>query len=987
MRRIIPVLVGLVLTICFSGTAMAQKSEATVTASLIDSSNDEPVGFATVSLTAKGANKVYKYALSTSEGAVSFTGVKAGTYTLKAEMMGYKAFEKEITVKENTANAIGDLKMEVDQEVLDASKVSAVGNPIVVKKDTIEYNASSFKTTENDVLEDLLKKLPGVEVSESGAITVNGETVTQVYIDGKTFFLDDPQLASKNIPAKIVEKVKVVQKKSEQAEFTGIDDGEEETVLDLTVQQGMMDGLIGNILAGAGHDIPASSTDGSSFQGTNYDDYRFQTNGFIGKFSQDTQFSILLNANNANNRGFNDRSGGRMGGGGGGGGITTSYMAGLNGGGNYFDDRMELMGNYMFTGSENESLTNSNRTTYRTDGTNLIAQTDGASTNNTLGHRFGVRLEHKFSDNTSIIFEPQIDFGTGNYMRASDQITSVDDGTGNVTLSNDGFSLNSGDNKNMGTSGDFMFRQRLGLPGRTLTANIRYNYSTTETDGYTQSLTNNYDTNNGGAFLNRVITNQRTDQTSTSSSISGRFNYTEPMGNYFYLEANYEYSWNKSNSQKDAFDSGNNDAFSRTNPLYVTAGETFNSSYSNKTTNEYVNQTIGGNVLYQNDRLRAQVGVSARPNMTRNVTERADYQLDTTIHVVNWSPQAMIMYDINDNMSTRFFYRGNSRQPSISQLMPVPDNTNAMRVSLGNPSLAPYFSHNVNGELRYNNRQTFSSANVRFNVGYNQNPIVNATMYSVNNVTFSMPVNGPSSGNANVNFFINQPIAKSNFSISTTTGISGSQSSSYEGKNIAVEDYYDSATGDFDYSSFLRAYPDFDNNPDFFTNTTTNMNINERLNLTYRSDYLEVRLGGSTRYSRSWFSVNEIASTKTWNNQVNGSVTWTLDNAGFSLSSDANYNWYRGYTTPLEDELIINAEVSKLIFNNRVTMALRVADLLGQTKTLTVSDSDTYHLEQLSNSLGRYFILSFTYRFGTFGGRGGGMRGGMGGGMRGMGRM
>jgi len=966
---------------------MAQKSEATVTASLIDSSNDEPVGFATVSLTAKGANKVYKYALSTSEGAVSFTGVKAGTYTLKAEMMGYKAFEKEITVKENTANAIGDLKMEVDQEVLDASKVSAVGNPIVVKKDTIEYNASSFKTTENDVLEDLLKKLPGVEVSESGAITVNGETVTQVYIDGKTFFLDDPQLASKNIPAKIVEKVKVVQKKSEQAEFTGIDDGEEETVLDLTVQQGMMDGLIGNILAGAGHDIPASSTDGSSFQGTNYDDYRFQTNGFIGKFSQDTQFSILLNANNANNRGFNDRSGGRMGGGGGGGGITTSYMAGLNGGGNYFDDRMELMGNYMFTGSENESLTNSNRTTYRTDGTNLIAQTDGASTNNTLGHRFGVRLEHKFSDNTSIIFEPQIDFGTGNYMRASDQITSVDDGTGNVTLSNDGFSLNSGDNKNMGTSGDFMFRQRLGLPGRTLTANIRYNYSTTETDGYTQSLTNNYDTNNGGAFLNRVITNQRTDQTSTSSSISGRFNYTEPMGNYFYLEANYEYSWNKSNSQKDAFDSGNNDAFSRTNPLYVTAGETFNSSYSNKTTNEYVNQTIGGNVLYQNDRLRAQVGVSARPNMTRNVTERADYQLDTTIHVVNWSPQAMIMYDINDNMSTRFFYRGNSRQPSISQLMPVPDNTNAMRVSLGNPSLAPYFSHNVNGELRYNNRQTFSSANVRFNVGYNQNPIVNATMYSVNNVTFSMPVNGPSSGNANVNFFINQPIAKSNFSISTTTGISGSQSSSYEGKNIAVEDYYDSATGDFDYSSFLRAYPDFDNNPDFFTNTTTNMNINERLNLTYRSDYLEVRLGGSTRYSRSWFSVNEIASTKTWNNQVNGSVTWTLDNAGFSLSSDANYNWYRGYTTPLEDELIINAEVSKLIFNNRVTMALRVADLLGQTKTLTVSDSDTYHLEQLSNSLGRYFILSFTYRFGTFGGRGGGMRGGMGGGMRGMGRM
>ena len=192
---------------------------------LIDDKTSEPVAYATASVTAQGEKSPEKYVLTDSEGVGSIVKLKKGTYTVKAELMGYEPFSKQVEVDKNID--LGVIRMKEDTQVLDAAAISAVGNPILVKKDTIEYTASSFKTSDNDMLEALLKKLPGVEVESDGSITANGETIKKITIDGKTFFLDDPQLASKNIPAKMIEKVKVVEKKSDQALFTGIDDGED----------------------------------------------------------------------------------------------------------------------------------------------------------------------------------------------------------------------------------------------------------------------------------------------------------------------------------------------------------------------------------------------------------------------------------------------------------------------------------------------------------------------------------------------------------------------------------------------------------------------------------------------------------------------------------------------------------------------------------------------------------------------------------------
>ena len=229
----------------FFGIDVHAQGGVSVKMTLSDASTGEPVGFATVSLTDTTTSRTYKFAMSAADGKVSVVGVRNGVFLLKAEMMGYKPYTKVLDVAGKPVD-LGTVKMEQDVEVLEAASVTAVGNQMIVKKDTVEYTASLFKTSDNDMLEELLKKLPGVEVDSDGTITANGETITKVMIDGKEFFLDDPQLATKNIPAKIIEKVKVVEKKSDQAQFTGIDDGDEETVIDLSIKPGMMDGWFGN---------------------------------------------------------------------------------------------------------------------------------------------------------------------------------------------------------------------------------------------------------------------------------------------------------------------------------------------------------------------------------------------------------------------------------------------------------------------------------------------------------------------------------------------------------------------------------------------------------------------------------------------------------------------------------------------------------------------------------------------------------------------
>lgn len=947
------------MMLLFSAPAFAQNAK-TVSLQLSDSSTGEAVAFATVSVTKKGDTSPAKYVLSDDKGKARLEKVKAGTYTLKAELLGYVSFTKEITVGKEDID-LGTVKLEPDAKVLDAANVTAAGNPIIIKKDTVEYNASSFKVTDNDMLENLLKKLPGVEVNEDGTITANGKTISKITIDDKTFFLDDPQLATKNIPAKIIEKVKVVQKKSEQAEFTGIEDGNDETVIDLSVQKGMMNGLIGNAVLGGGHDYPSQNYIDSYGTG----DYRYQGSLFLGSFNEKGNISVIMNGNNTNNRGFNDmagnmmggmRGGRGMGGGfGGGSGITTSWLGGLNGGSTFFDDRMELFGNYLYNGSDRYVTETSDQTTFL-DNYNLNYHNVGESDTKTYGHRFGARLEHKFSDNTSILFSPQFSLGGGSFTELSDFSTEKEFADGTKSLTNDGFNQNLGDSKTQSANGMFLLRQRLGMPGRTLTFRANYNFSNTDLDGFNQSVTNNY--GEDGAAVSSSPVNQRYDQNQAQTSLSGNLTYTEPLGHGFYVEGNYQIGWNRNVSTKNTFDSGINDNFSN-DRIYNVVGETPNEEYSSKIINRYINQRIGANVMFQNDKWHAQIGVSANPTDTYNETNGEEYKNK----VVNWSPQAMIFWDGGDNMNLRMFYRGSSSQPSTTQLMRVPDNSNPLNISFGNINLNPYFSHNINTEFSFSNPKQFSSLRVSLSGGFVQDPIVNASWYGLNGVQYSMPMNGPTSGNASANITFNSPIAKSNFSVSSMTRASYSNSSSYVGSSVDMSGYYDETTGMLDYEAFNRDFASLN----FQKNKIESLNATERLRLTYRNDFVELIAGGRTTVRKSWYTIASASTNTTWNNQISGSMNWTIP-GGFEIAGDANYNWYRGYSTPQDDEVILNMSISKLLFKDRMTVMLKAYDILNQAKTLSVTDASNYHTESVNNTLGRYIIVSLTWRFGSFGG-------------------
>ena len=980
-KRILLILVSLFVSLAM----MAQNVNVTV--KLEDAATGEPVGFATVSLTPEKGNA--KYALSAHDGKAVIEKVRAGKYTLKAEIMGYKPYQQAVEVGRDAMD-LGVIKMDVDQEVLDAASVSATGNPIIIKKDTVEYNASSFKTTDTDMLINLLKKLPGIEVDDNGTITANGETVTKITIDNKTFFLDDPQLASQNLPAKLIEKVKVVKKKSEQAEFTGIDDGNDETIIDLSVQKSMMNGIFGNITAGAGHDIPSENND--------MNDWRYTGNGMVGRFTDSSQLSVIANGNNgAGGMGFTNMGGNMMGqmmgggrgmgggGGFGGGGITTSWMGGVNAAADLLDDRMELSGNYMYSGSNTESLQDTYKETYLPDGTTQIQETENASFQRNNGHRVGVRLDHKFSDNTSILFQPQFNYSQGAYNQSQ-----IFDTWNNVMTDanrvNNGFSANYGVNSNWSANGFLLFRQRLGIPGRTLSVNMNWTLSNNHSDGYNQSVTEAYG-DDVPEWQRLQLVNQRVDQKSKNQNAGARLVYTEPLGGGFYVEGSYQYNYSLSTTNKDVFNSIYNsigsydyDIAARTID-YIRDGEK-DVDYSNEILNRNINQSAGLAFMYQEGDVRAQLGVSANPQNQHNETNGKEYDNK----VLNWAPRAMLFYDFNDNANIRINYNGRSGQPSTSQLMPVLDNSNPISQSLGNPYLKPYFNHNGRIELEYSNRQTFFTARLNLQGGLNKNPIVNASWYGADGKQYTFPVNGLDTYNGSARIMINAPIAKSNFSISNNSNINYSKSGSYVGQTrLDMDGFWNDTKTAFDYEKFHDAYPDLENTSDFVSNITQTLSVMERLNLNYSSDNFEVRLNGGTRFSKPWYSVKteNTNDNVTWNNSVGGSINWTIGYTGLTFTTDANYNWYNGYKTEQPSRLIWNAGLQMPIIYNQATISLNAYDILGQRQNLNRSESDNYISETRSLSIGRYVILSFTWRFGTFGGRNGRMGGFMGG--RGMG--
>ncbi len=957
--------VATLVLLLFPSLLSAQRGGFSVKVTLTDAESGAGVEFATVSLTADGSDQAYKYALTNEKGFAEIKGVRPGKYLIKGELMGYVPYQDSINVDNNLD--MGKKKMEVDVHLLEGATVTDLGNPIVIKKDTIEHNIGLMKVTDNETLEDILKRLPGIEVSSDGTITANGKEIKKITIGGRTFFLDDPQLASKNIPAKIVEKVKVVERKSEQAEFTGIDDGEEETIIDLSVMKGMMNGWFGNFMAGGGSDLRGKDDDGVAID----NDFRFQGASMIAKFSESDHIAFIGNANNTNNRGFNDlagnmmagmrgggmrgggmRGGGMPGGWGGRSGISTSYMAGLNGS-KTFDNKSELSGNYMFNGNERVVEESTAKTTFKQDGTSLFAIDNGYNITNSYGHRVGARADWKISDQTSILLQPQFNFGNGNFEERSDFSTDNISSSGQKSKINDGYSLSTGENSNQTARGFLLFRQRLGKPGRTISLNIDYDLSNNRTDGINRSLTNSYRNN---VLADASVVDQFYHQSAKAYGVGGRLSYTEPLGRNFFAEATYSYDYNYRNSYKVTYDD-------------FETGAIINHEYTNDITNESMLQRAGINIMKQEEKYNITVGATAQPSRTINVTEVGGKSTTIDRKVVNWAPNARVDFNFSDYEMLRFRYWGRTSQPSVTQLQTVPDNSNPQRVTLGNPYLDPSFSHRISMMYRKTNMETFSSLMVHTVNFYNQRNIVNASWYDKKGVQYTIPMNndkGTFSSTASVTY--NSPIAKSKFSVMSSFDANYSTGVSFVGKDELLD---------------IDNPETFLNVNNFEENEYQNLSFSENLRFVYRDDIFEVSVGGNVRYSQAWYTITAENVRPTWTNNVNANVIANIPNI-FNFSTDCAYTFYYGYEEGYnEPTLVWNAELSRQIFKNLI-LSIKCYDILNQSRNTFRTTTDNYVQDTRNNTLGRYLMVNLTYRFGNFGDQPIGGR--MGGPGRGMGR-
>ncbi len=900
------------------------QGRSTVKVKLTDSLTAEPVAYCTIYLSKDGTNQKAYFATSMEDGFATLMRIPFGKYYLIAEMVGYKKLSKQVEVYGSQVD-LGSVYMQQDISMLEGLVVSAVGNQIVVKKDTIEFNAELIKSSDDDVLEDLLKKAGGgIEVASDGTITHNGETISKVMIGGKEFFTDDPQLATKNIPAKLIQKIKVVQKKSEQAEFTGIDDGEEETVLDLSVKPGMFEAWFGNLTGGGGHDVLNEDHDA-----------RWQGSGMIGRFSENSQVNIILNGNNTNNRGFHDMNsemnsgmGGMRGGGPWGqqGGITTSWMAGtnlnFNLGGN--KDR-EIGGNYLYNGSIRDIEERSYRTTFLNDQESLMS--DNLQRNNLFsdGHRGNLVIDYKFNDKTSILFRPNFNYGTNRYTEES--VYSTENSLkGKI---NDGTSLSTSDGTSWRTNGRFLLRQKLGeAKGRTLSLNIHYNISNNDMIGVNQSLTNVY---SNGLKTDSTVINQNYKQKEESYRVSADLTYTEPLGRNFFLLGSYRLNWQRNQSEK---------------LTYNTDTGLLDELYSSNMENTFLTHRMQISMSKQEEKYTLQIGVNAQPSTTKTYSTLGAKR-DTTYTVWNFAPSARFDYKFSNTSNLRLNYWGRTSQPSIEQLLPVPDNSDPLYVTLGNATLNPEFQHRLRFDYSYTDTKTFSTYSLRGGFNYTKDDIINATWYNASGVRYAVPINSemPTLG-GNLMLMMNFQLGKSGVSIQSFTFANVNSYLTYTGNDTtatSLDDIRHSLIG----------------------GRTTSMNVSERLTFVYNNDFLEARVGGSARYQKVWYTIASQAKADTWDNSIFGELTATLP-WGMEIGTDINYTFYVGYEDGFGEPMTTwNAEISQPLLKKKMTLRFKFYDILNQTRNNRRNIGDNYIEDTYNNSLGQYFMITLTYRFGN----------------------
>ncbi len=872
-------------------------AQNTLKAIVLDSLTRAPIEAASLSIKYIGERNPRHYALTDSAGRAVITKLPTGRGEVRVDYVGYNPVVRTFDVKRGE-NDMGTVYLSTSN-TLSSITVSATGNQMLVKQDTIEFNASSFKVEEADMLEELIKKLPGVEI-EDGKIIADGKEVKKIMIDGKTFFMDDPALASKNIPAKIVEKIRLLDRQSDEARFTGIDDGEEETVLDLSLKNGIFDNWFGNLGGGYGSDR------------------RYEGALLAGRFTNTAQLSILGNTNNTNNAGFRDMAMDMLtslvGNAATGNGVTTSKMGGANYNYESKNKKLKTQNSYLYSSSDQVIEQTVDRVSSLSDEVTQYSHSQNSSRNKTRGHRFNSETVYSPSENTSFTLKPNIQIGSGDFSRGRNFSTLR-----NADTTNRGTSSSFGDNNSSKGGVTFVWRQRLGKPGRTMALVLNYNFSRNTADG--NNLSSTYYFKNGDISRTKDI-DQSYHRRNTSNGYAVYLTYTEPLGRNYFLQFAHRSAKSRSTTLRNTFD------YNPETGAYDIPDEDQTRDYKG----DFTTRRYEVSFRKQEKRYNFMLGASLQPSRTKS-TGRGK---DTSYTVCNFAPTARFVHRFDGSKYLRVTYRGTTSQPSLNQLLPIKDNSNPLVVQEGNDHLNPSFTHNLDTEYRTGKRNRYRWFSVTFRGRYTTNSIINKKTYTPDGVQMRQYVNSDKGiYSLDLRLMYNYRIPDTDLYWNLWTRSALNNGISYLNVNSQFEE-----------------------------NVTTSLNLGLNNRLSYRLDDFEATAQLALSYRRTWYSSNSLDNLSVWTNRLSASVNWTIDKT-WNLSSDLNYRFFAGYSEGYgKSQTIWNASVSKTFFRKRMTAKVKVYDILKSNKAISRTNAENYWQDTRNNTLGRYLMFTLLYRFG-----------------------
>lgn len=907
---------------------------------VINNSDGSPVEMAAVQLykmTSARDSSMVTGVQADLNGEYWLTSIPAGDYKIWVSSIGFKPQSKTIKVQNNLA--VPTIRLQEDVALLQEIQVKGKAAEMTVKGDTIEYNTAAYQVGENAMVEDLLKKMNGVQVDKEGKVTINGEEIKGVRIDGKKFFGDDVQAATKNIPADMIQKIQVIDEKSDMAKLTGFEDDETERIINLTLKEDRKKGVFGNYNAGLGADIyPAMDKWRAK------DDMRYTAGVFTNILAGESQTTVIGSANNTNEI----RSGrGRGMFGGQNSGITWAENIGINTNIDFTDKiaKRDNQSSLLFGGDVafNHSLNNmhslSNKESY--SGPVTIFNTDSTDKDShgwDVNARF--ELEYQIDTLNKIILKPNIGYTnsysdedkTYIYRRDSADASIAQNKTQDTITSGSQYRYNKSEDIKMGLQ--MIYNHKFYKPGRSVTLNLNVDFTNNKGKTTTDAKDRLADT---------TKIDQYTHSKSNTLNLRLRTSWVEPIaGHNHFLETVIMFGTNLRRSNKDQYDFNNQDS------AYI-----YSEDFSNRLENTFFQESISLSYRYIKSNTDLTIGAQFNPSQTISRTYYGTaLARDTTIYAWNWSPTVRFKYNFGKKEFARIHYRGRNNQPSINQMEPVRNNSNAMNETVGNLGLKPAFAHNIHAMYSKFDQDKFWSLMTGLHATVTQDALVNNSIYDKTGKLYQQTVNAKGTPwNISGDLMFNTPFANKLLQFNTRTSLSYNERLMYISHEMDADVIHDMM--------------DRDCFPLGEESKTGNITVQENLALRLTHDIVDLGVVGNISYTRTLNNLNSSSLSNVLDWSITGDVTFHLPKS-WNIAADCGYTARYGYTGLNNvNEVILNASIDKSWGN--ATLALKAYDLLHQKKNIVQIINENSITYQQCNTLPTYVMLTFTYKFNKMG--------------------